>query len=450
MLWNKYIIISVIVAFILFFLCILNGIFIGLPLALCFVNFVVIAWKKGYLMKDIVQMSIDGGKNSFIVLKVLTLVGAITSIWMASGTTPAILYYGIRLIDPELFIIYAFVISSLVSFMLGTAFGTVSTVGLSLILMAKSDNIDVDIVAGAIIAGAYFGDRCSPMSSSAHLIAQLTNTNIYLNIKTMLKTGAFPFLLSVFLYLIISLQHPLGLFGNTMSDEILDVFSLNWVVFLPAIAIIILAVLRIDVKISMLVSIFLATVISFSHQHYEILEIFRIILLGFSLDMESSLETILKGGGIISMWKVFIVVYISCCWAGLFAKTNILADLEEILLKAKSRSTTLLMTTVVSIVTAILGCSQTIAIVFTHALMNKVYDNNKLGKYPLAIDLENTSVPLAALIPWNTAAFVLSSTMDVSLTGFIPFAFYLYLLPITNILLIMIMARFPKKTSLTL
>ena len=431
---NIYLIISVIIAFVLLILCTLNGIFIGFPLALCFLNFAFIAWQRGYPMIDILRMSYQGGKKSFIVLRILGLVGAITSLWMASGTTPAILYYGIQLIDPKLFIMYAFLISSSVSFLLGTSFGTVSTVGLSLILMAKSGNIDADMAAGAIIAGAYFGDRCSPMSSSANLVAHLTETDLYPNIKNMFKTGTFPFILSIFLYLLLSIRHPLTFTESTMVNDISNIFGLHWVALLPALAILILAILRVDVKISMLVSILLAMIISFSLQHYNVPEILRIMLLGFNLDLDSPLTTILKGGGIISMWKVSVVVFVSCCWAGLFAETNILEDLNEILFKAKSRPTTFLMTTTVSTITAILGCSQTIAIVLTNSLMNKVYAKNKFDHYQLAIDLENTCVPLAALIPWNTAAFVPSSTMNVSLVGFIPYAFFLYLLPLTQIL----------------
>lgn len=431
---NTYLIISVIIAFVLLILCTLNGIFIGFPLVLCFLNFAFIAWQRGYPLKDIIRMSYQGGKKSFIVLRILVLVGAITSLWMASGTTPAILYYGIQLINPKLFIMYAFLISSSVSFLLGTSFGTVSTVGLSLILMAKSGNIDADIAAGAIVAGAYFGDRCSPMSSSANLVAHLTETDLYPNIKNMLRTGTLPFILSIFFYLMLSLHHPLTFTENTMANEISNVFGLHWVTLLPALAILILAIARVDVKISMLVSILLAMSISFSLQHYNVLEILRIMLLGFNLDIDSPLRTILKGGGIISMWKVSVVVFVSCCWAGLFAETNLLEDLDEILSKAKSRPATFLMTTTVSIVTAILGCSQTIAIVLTSSLMTKVYAKNKFARYQLAVDLENTCVPLAALIPWNTAAFVLTSTMNVSLVGFIPYAIYLYLLPLTQIL----------------
>ncbi|ODA42364.1 Malate Na(+) symporter [Desulfosporosinus sp. BG] len=431
---NIYLISSVIIAFILLILCTLNGIFIGFPLAICFLNFTFIAWQRGYPVKEILRMSYQGGKKSFIVLRILVLVGAITSLWMASGTTPAILYYGIQLINPKLFIMYAFLISSVVSFLLGTSFGTVSTVGLSLILMAKSGNIDADIAAGAIMAGAYFGDRCSPMSSSANLVAYLTETDLYPNIKNMLKTGTLPFIVSIFFYLLLSLYHPLTFTQNTMATEILNIFGLHWVALLPALAILILAILRVDVKISMLVSILLAVIISRYLQHYKALEIVKTMLFGYDLDQASPLKTILKGGGIMSMWKVSVVVFVSCCWAGLFAETNLLEDLDEILLKAKSRPATFLMTMTISVITAILGCSQTIAIVLTNSLMNKVYVRNKFDPYQLAVDLENTCVPLAAIIPWNTAAFVPTSTMNVSLIGFIPYAFFLYLLPLTQIL----------------
>jgi len=366
---NQYLVLSVIIAFILLILCTFNGFFIGFPLVLFFLNFAFIAWKKGYPVKDIIRMSLTGGKKSFIVLRILILVGAITSLWMASGTTPAILYYGIRLIDPKLFILYAFLISSSVSFLLGTSFGTVSTVGLSLILMAKSGNIDANIAAGAIIAGAYFGDRCSPMSSSANLVAHLTETHLYPNIKNMLKTGALPLILSILFYLMLSLHHPLTFTQNTMAPEIVDIFQLHWVTLLPALAILILAIVRVVVKISMLVSIVLAMIISFGLQHYTIQQIFTFTLVGYNLDIDTPLRTILKGGGILSMWKISVIVYVSCCCSGLFAETDILEDLDEILLTAKSRPTTFLMTTVVSIVTAILGCSQTIAIVLTNSLM---------------------------------------------------------------------------------
>ncbi|MDQ7092603.1 Na+/H+ antiporter NhaC family protein [Desulfosporosinus sp. PR] len=435
---NNYLLISLVLTFALLVVCTLKGIFIGFPLALCWLNFAFIAWRRGYSLREILQMSYQGGKKSLIVVRILILVGAITSLWIAAGTTPAVLYYGIRLLNPKFFLVYAFLISSAVSFLLGTSFGTVSTVGLALILMAKSGHLNSNMAAGAIIAGAYFGDRCSPMSSSANLVANLTTSNLYENIKGMFRTGTLPFFLSALAYLGLSLNHPLTFAGNTMLTEISRLFSLNWLVFSPALVILILAFLKVDVKKSMLVSILLAGFISMEMQRRNLLAVLQIALLGFKLQVDSPLKTILQGGGILSMWKVTLVVFVSCCLAGLFAESNILKDFDQFLAKAKSRSNKFLTTTIMSLLTSILGCSQTISIVLTHSLMDKVYTEGRPAKTQLALDLENTAVPLAALIPWNAAGFVPTSTLNVSLMGFIPFAFFLYLLPLLQILSIYI------------
>ncbi len=428
------IIIGMIITFCVLIFSISKGIFVGFPLLLSFFIFAYISLRQGFLLKDIMRMSFDGGKKSFIVLKIFILIGSITGIWMASGTVPSIIYYGIAYMNPNYFILYAFIISCSVSFILGTSLGTVSTVGVALILIAKSGNVNVNIVAGAIIAGSYFGDRCSPMSSSANLISNLTKTNLYTNILNMFKTSIIPFTLSVILYLIFSLQHPLNLMESKIATEITTIFKINWIILLPAMAILIFSLFRVNVKISMFISIVLASIIAIIYQQYTPIEVVKFILLGFHLDEAISLKNILKGGGIISMWKPSLVVFVSCTLAGVFNGTDMLKKIEDVLIKAKTRYTLFIYTTITSIITAAFGCNQSISIVLTHHLMNKSYDDKNIDKYKLALDLENTSVLLSALIPWNIAAFVPTMTMEVSSIGFLPYAFYLYLVPITNIL----------------
>ena len=428
------IIVSMLITFCVLVFSIYRGVFVGYPLLLGFFIFFCISWRRGFILRDIIKMSINGGKKSFVVLRIFLLIGGITGIWMASGTVPAIIYYGIKYMNPNFFILYAFIISCTVSFLLGTSLGTVSTVGVALILMAKNGNINANIVAGAIISGAYFGDRCSPMSSSANLVANLTKTNLYTNIRNMFKTSIIPFVLSVIIYFILSLQEPLNLMQSNMNTEIISIFQINWIILLPAIIILILSLFKIDVKLSMLVSIGLASAIAIILQQYKLVEVIRFIVLGFHLDSSSPLQTILKGGGIISMWKASLVVFISCALSGIFDGTNMLKNIEDILMRAKTRYMLFIYTITTSIFTAAFGCNQSIATVLTHHLMNKSYEDKNVDNYKLAIDLENTGVVLAALIPWNIAAFVPTMTMGVSSTGFIPYAFYLYLIPIINII----------------
>lgn len=441
------IIFSMIIIFSVLIFSVFKGIFVGYPLLLGFFIFTYLALRKGFSPNNIIKMSYNGGKKAFIVLKILIFIGAITSVWMASGTVPAIIYYGIKYLNPQFFILYAFLISSIVSLLLGTSLGTISTVGVALILMAKSGNVNVNVAAGAVIAGAYFGDRCSPMSSSANLVANLTETNLYTNIKNMFKTSIIPFIISIIIYFILSLQEPLNFMHTKIDTEIISIFKINWIVLIPALIILIFSILKVNVKLSMFISIGLASAIAIALQQYGPMEILRFILLGFRLDVTNPLHNIIKGGGIISMWKASLVVFISCALAGIFNETNMLESIENILMSAKTRYHLLVYTTIVSIVTAAFGCNQSISIVLTDQLMHKSYKDKNIDKHELAIDLENTGVVLAALIPWNIAAFVPTTTMGVSSTGFIPYAFYLYLLPIFNILLFKWMEVRGKKSA---
>lgn len=427
---------GLVITFVMLMFSIYKGIFIGYPLLISFFIFVIISLRKGYSIAAISKMAYDGGKKSFVVLKIFILIGAITAVWMSSGTVPSIVYYGINLMNPNYFIFYAFIISSLVSFLLGTSLGTVSTVGLALIVMAKSGEVNTSIAAGAIIAGAYFGDRCSPMSSSANLIANLTETELFINIKNMLKSAVLPFILSLILYFVVSLSSPLNTASGGIDKTIVKSFDISILALLPSIIILVLSIFRVNVKISMFLSIALAGVLSIYIQDYKINEVLYFILMGFHLDFANPLYLIIKGGGIISMLRPAIVVFISCSLAGIFEGTKTLQSVEKLLLKANSRSSLFLYTTIVSILTAAFGSNQSIAAVLTASLMDKAYKQNSVDKYQMALDLENTGIVLSALIPWNLAAFVPTSTMAVSPVGFIPYAFYLYLLPITSYMIL--------------
>ncbi|SDK92487.1 Na+/H+ antiporter NhaC family protein [Natronincola ferrireducens] len=427
------IVVVMIFSFILLVFSILRGIFIGYPLILCFLMFVWLAWRKGYSLKNILQMAYGGGKKVFIVLRIFILIGGITAAWMASGTVAAIVYYGLQLMHPSFFILYAFLITVFVSFLLGTSFGTISTVGVALMVMAKGGGVNVNLAAGAIIAGSYFGDRCSPMSSSANLVATLTKTQLYINIKNMFKTAAIPFILATILYTIFSLYQPLNLVENNMDKELIDVFFIDWRVLIPAIMILIFAAFKVDVKISMLLSITAAGLLGIFLQHHPPSELLKYIFFGYTLDFDGPLKDIMKGGGILSMWKAAIIVFVSSCLSGILEGTGMLHSIEEGLIKVQSRWKLFVSTSVVGFITAAFGCNQTISIVLTTHLMKKPYGAKNIDNHQLAVDIENTSVVMAPLIPWNIASLVPTTTLMVSATGFIPYAFYLYFIPISNI-----------------
>lgn len=434
-----YIIIGIIVTFILLITSVFLNIFVAYPLVAGLLIFSFITLSRGHKLREVLKMSYDGGKKAFVVLKIFIIIGAIISIWMASGTVPAIVYYGIKFINPNVFILSAFMICSLVSFLLGTSFGTIGTAGIALMVMGRSSGSDnsnsiaIYVLGGAIIAGAYFGDRCSPMSSSANLIASLTHTDLYKNIKLMLKTSIVPFILSLAIYLFFSFLFPLKSKGIGIDVEIAKSFTINWIVLLPAVAIIVLAALRIDVKISMLISIIIAWIICISIQKVPVSESLNIIWSGFYLDKSNKLEMIIKGGGILSMLKVAIVVFLSSAFAGIFEGTGMLDHIKRSIENAKSRENIFIITILISIATAAFGCTQALAIILTHQLNEELYEKKSIDKYLHAVDIENTAVVLSPLIPWNIAGLVPATSLMIG-PMFIPFAVYLYLIPICNII----------------
>lgn len=418
---------SLLFCFTLLLFAVLKGVFIAYPLLCTLLVISLILLNRGFSAKALLKMAWQGSYKAFPVFTILLLIGSVTATWIAAGTVPAIVYYGIQLIHPHWFILAAFILTSAVSLLLGTSFGAAGTIGLALMIMAKGSGVDLHPIAGAVIAGAYFGDRCSPMSSSAHLVATITRTDLYTNLSNMLKTGMLPFAVSCLMYLGLSLFYPVQTADHRLDIELAQLFDLNGIVLLPALTILVLALLKVEVKRSMLISTGAAVVLAMALQHYSLGQVLKFALWGFTLDVDTPVQSILKGGGIWSMAKVCSVVLISTAIAGILAGTNSLQPVERLLKRARSRTSLFFSTTVISMIASAFGCTQTIGILLTEQLVRQKYADTS-DPYQLAVDLENTVVVLAPLVPWNIAGLV-PATLLMTNAGFIPYAFYLYLIP---------------------
>ena len=418
--------------FILLIFSVIRGYFIGFPLLITLGIFLITLQRRGFALKNLLQMGWRGSEKSAGVIVILLLVGVVTAAWIAAGTVPAIVYYGVQIIQPRYFVVSAFLLTCFVSLLLGTSFGTVGTVGTALMVMARSSGVNVNLAAGAIIAGAYFGDRCSPMSSSAHLIATLTNTKIYRNIKSIWWTGLIPLGLATGIYLLWSRASPVATTQQNITAQIAETFTINPLVMAPAVVIFGLAIAQVPVKISMLLSLSTAIICSLLYQPYSLLENLQFLVWGFSLEPTNSLSTIVKGGGLIPMMNIVIVVIISTALAGIFNETQILAPVKNWLLGIKNSSQLFLATIFLSILSSAFGCTQTIGIIMTQQLVEENYATQESGNYKLATDLANTVIVISALIPWNIACLVPAKILLVD-ANFIPYAAYLYLLPLVNL-----------------
>jgi Na+:H+ antiporter, NhaC family len=443
---NVEIVIAFTLSFILLLSSVFKGIFVGYPLVASLVIFIIIGIRRGFTLKQLIGMTYEGSKKSFVVLKIFILIGAITAAWMASGTVPAIVYYGLEFLKPNLFILSTFLITSFVSILIGTSFGAIGTVGIALMVMARGGGVNTALTAGAILSGAYFGDRCSPMSSSANLVANLTGTNIYTNIKSMLKTSVLPFAAACLMYLVFSLRFPLGLAGNQINEQILGVYNISLVTLLPAAIIIVFSLFKVNVKSLMFLSVLTAAFIGILIQRVSALTMLKYILAGYKMPFDSPLKYIIKGGGILSMLKISLVVFVSSGFNGIFDGTGILKVVEDAIAKVKGRSNNFMATIIVSIASAAFGCSQALAVILTNMLMKKNYEANSIERESLAVDLENSAIVIAPLIPWNIAVLVPLTTLEAE-TEAIMFAFYLYFLPLFNYLVLKISSIKTKGTA---
>lgn len=410
-----------------------KGIKIFYPLFIGLVLFSAIAYKRGFTVKDLLGMILKGSKKSFAIINILLLIGAITAVWRASGTVAYVVYYGIKLMDPNYFILYAFLLSCLVSFLLGTSFGTVGTIGTILIVMVKGGDININLVAGAIIAGAYFGDRCSPMSSSANLVATLTDTELYTNIRNMFRTSVIPFGLCMIIYGVLSFRNPLNLAQSSIGEEIIAAFSLNWVVILPALIILALAAFKVEVKRSMLVSIICGMVIAVVIQGESVTAVIKYMIMGYQMPELGMLAGILRGGGIISMLNVTFIVLVSFALSGVFEGTALLKDVEARIIRLGDKVGIYAALIITSIMAGSFGCSQTLAVMLTYQLAKSMYASAGIDEYQLAVDLEDTVIVLSAMIPWNIAGAVPAAALGANSTYPI-YSYYLFLLPLVGLL----------------
>lgn len=427
--------------FILLLLSIYKGIDILYPLFIGLVIFIAIACKRGFKLKELIKMVLLGSKKSLSIVNIMLLIGGITAVWRASGTVAYVVHYGIKFLDPNYFILYTFVLCSMVSFLLGTSFGTVGTIGIILMVMVKGGNININMVAGAIMAGAYFGDRCSPMSSSANLVATITETDLYINIRNMFKTSVLPFIACLIIYGILSFQNPLYLGDNQISAEIARAFSLNWTVILPALIILVLAFFKVDVKVSMLVSILSAAAIALIVQKESAADILRYMVTGYRMDGNSILGNIIVGGGITSMLPVSLIILVAFAMSGVFEGTSLLKDVEQWTFRLGGKIGIFATVILTSIIAGAFGGSQTLAIMLTYQLAKNMYNAADIDKYELAVDFENTVIVISPLIPWNIAGAVPAAALTAD-SSYVLYACYLYLLPV--IALVGKKFKFPK------
>ena len=408
----------VLTVFITFDFSIVLALLIGLVL------FSVYAKLKGNSVKAICKMIVDGAKTSKNIIIVFCLVGVLTALWRDCGTIPTIIAYTVDLINPKSFIFMTFLLCCLVSFLIGTSFGSAATMGVICVTMGVAMGADPVLTGGAMLSGVLFGDRCSPVSTSALLVSELTGTNIYENIKRMFKTAAVPFVITGLIYIFAGFFSETGESKTDIAELFAKEVNITPFALIPAAVILVLAFFKVKTRISMLCSIIAAFFVSIFVQETEITQLIRFAVTGYKASLPE-LSQMLDGGGISSMVRVVLIVCISSAYSGIFNATGMLTSLIEKLDKLSQKTGSFAVTVFVSIFTSMISCNQTLAIILSDSLCNKL----EKDKGQFAIDLENSVVVIAPLIPWSIAGAVPLTSAGAPTASRLA-AFFLYLLPI--------------------
>ena len=406
--------------------CLLLQFSIVYALIIGYIIFISYGLIKGYNLKVLVKKSFEGMLTVKNILLVFILIGMITALWRASGTIAFIVYIGSKLISPSILIFLTFLFCAVLSVLIGTSLGTAATIGVICFSIGKTMGINPYYIGGAVLSGIYFGDRCSPMSTSALLISELTKTNLYTNIKMMIKTSIIPFIVTCLFYLLLGFKSTVSNISVDVTEIFKQNYNLNIVVIIPAILIIILSILKINVKKTMLVSIVISFIIAMFIQRDSIVALINYCIFGYHHPNER-LNLMMKGGGILSMVNVSLIVGISSSYSGIFKETKLLVSLKEHLKVFAKKTSNYFVIFLSSIISGAIACNQSLGIILTNELSEELVD-----KRERAIILENTVVLLVGLIPWNIAMDVPLKTLDVGVMSGL-FAFYLYFLPLWNL-----------------
>ena len=278
------------------------------------------------------------------------------------------------------------------------------------------------------MSGVNFGDRCSPVSSSATLVAGVTGTHIFDNVKIMLKTAFVPFILAIGIYTGLSFANPITQVDQNLLHTFESEFNLSLWAFVPAVLMLLLPLFKVSVLKAMGLSILSGVLVSYFVQGVPLLDILKICIVGYEATGEG-LATILNGGGLMSMMEIVIILIISSSYSGIFNGTKMLESIQEKLSQGCSKVGRFSMMLLMSFGSAAIFCNQTIATLMCSDLLKKPYLDGGGTKEELAIDMENSVILIACFIPWSIGCSVPLAFFGSGPEA-LPYACFMYLVPL--------------------
>src|SRR6056297_1879712 len=422
---------------------------IPLIMELIFTIFLALYW--GFKWNELEEMMFSSFAKIGNVLIIIMLIGMIIGIWIESGTVPTMIYYGLKFLRPQYFYVISFIFSAIVSVSIGTAFGTVSTVGLALISIAQGMGVSLPIAAGSIVSGAYVGDRMSPLSSIAIITAHSADAEIHDMIKEMLKTFWPPFLISAIIYLIIGFNYNGVSYDisqiNILLEGLVNNYLISIAMLIPPLMVIILAVKKVPTILNLIINLIISSVIAIFISKLSVSTVLDSVYSGAvgstKIDL---LNDLLTRGGLSSMLDLISLIILAVVLGGLLEKLGILNTILNKIIKAiDNRSQLISVTMASSFITAALSCNQLLGVFLPGKMLGSKYDELKVPRSILGRSLGDSGLILSPLIPWNINALMMTGILGVHTLEYFKYTFFPVLVPITGLILANFINRGGKK-----
>ena len=409
----------------------------------------LVGWYRGMRWEAIQEGMVGAITVSIMPMMILLSVGALIGSWIISGTVPGMIYYGVQLLDPNWFYAASAVICALASLSLGSSWTVAGTLGIGLMGIATTYSLSPAVTAGAVISGAYFGDKLSPLSDTTNLAAAAVGVDLFEHIKNMLWTTLPAFLLALVTFSFVGSE------GAAAPENIAEIrsalaaqFSLSPWVLSPLALMLLLIYLKVPAYPAILICTLSGTLYAAFFQP-EVVKAMAIaahpdtpaplvqglwmaLFSGYQSPPElGTLSQLLDKGGLASMLNTIFLILTAMTFGGMLESTGILRQLLHAVLRGVKRTGDLILATVSGgIITNILAADQFLAITLPGRLFTPAYDERHLNRLNLSRTLEDSATLTSVLVPWNTCGAFMAATLGVATLDYAPYALFNLICPV--------------------
>lgn len=403
---------------------------VQIPLAMATVVAGLMAWRCGARWSDIQQGMLQGIQHAMSSILILLVVGTLIGVWIASGVVPMLITWGLQLLSPTWFLAAACLVCGVVSLVTGSSWTTAGTVGVALIGVAQGLGVPLPMAAGAIVSGAYFGDKMSPLSETTNLAPGIVGVDLFEHIRHMVFTTAPSMIIALVLFAVLGMSY-----GETVvsSAEITgyveglkQVVSMSGWLLIPPGLVLGLVVLRVPALPALVVGVASGGLAAMVIQGQGLAGLLMVAYEGFQADTgNAAIDDLLTRGGMSSMYGTIGIVLCAMCFGGIMEQSGMLGRLaESILAYAHTRARLVASTLATSLGINLVAADQYLSIVVPGRMYRPAYERMGLATKNLSRCLEDGGTITSPLVPWNSCGAYMFATLGVFPLAYLPFAFF--------------------------